>query len=98
MTINILYGIVYIVQGKESKAMNGREIILAIMEEKRIGYTQLGKVVGKSPVAVRNRLIRQDEGAKDLSANTLKQYAEALGYEVVIREKGKKRGKEYVIE
>lgn len=77
--------------------MNGREIILAIMEEQGVGFANLGARTGKSGVNVRNRLIRQDEGVKDLSVILLRQYAEALGYEVVIREKGKKRGKEYII-
>ena len=77
--------------------MTGREIVLQIMEKRGVGYTQMATALGyKTPSYVRNRLIRQEDNAKDLSVDTIVKYLDYLGYEVCVREKGKSRA-EYVI-
>lgn len=79
--------------------MQGREIIKAIMEEGSISYAELGRRTNTSQINVRQRLVRQsEEHPKDLTVSLLVKYAEALGYEVVIRKKSKKAKEgEYII-
>lgn len=80
--------------------MQGRQILLQILTEQRVGWTEIARRVGGKETTqnVRQRIMRPgEENPKDLTVSLLVKYADALGYEVVIREKGKKRGQEYVI-
>lgn len=81
--------------------MQGREIILEILKDKGIGWTELVKLLGGSDSIqnVRQRILRpQEEHPKDLTVGLLVKYAEAIGYEVVIRKKSKKvKEGEYII-
>ena len=78
--------------------MQGREIVKTILDEQGVSYAELGRRVGASLVNVRQRILRPgEEKPKDLSVDTLRKYLDALGYEIVIREKGKKKGKEYIV-
>ena len=71
--------------------MTGIEIIKAIMSKQGVGLTEMARRMGyKSAANVNNLLNRQDAEAKDLSIVNLCRYAEALGYEVVIRRAGRK--------
>lgn len=71
--------------------MTGIEIIKAIMGKQGVGLTEMARRMGyKSAANVNNLLNRQDAEAKDLSVANLCRYAEALGYEVVIRSAGRK--------
>ena len=79
--------------------MQGRDIIKEIMKAQGIGYSEMARKLGyKHAANVNNTLNRQAESAKDMSVDRLIEYAEALGYEIVIRKTGRKvREGEYII-
>ena len=81
--------------------MQGRQIIAEILRGRGIGWTEFVKMLGTNDSIqnVRQRILRPgEENPKDLTVDLLVKYSKALGYEVVVRKRGKKvKEGEYII-
>ena len=82
--------------------MTGIEVVKKIKGLKGVSNSELARRLGyASPSGVRERLERTSdrnkEQIRDMTTDTLVKYLDALGYDLIVREKGKKRTEEFII-
>ena len=79
--------------------MNGREVVVFLMQQEGVTQTELSRKMNTTPMNIYQRLKRPNTGNKgDINVKTLVDMLGCIGYEVIVRKKGKKRSEEFIVD